>query len=185
MSKKVLIILLSSVLSVGIIATAITAVYFSPVNSAKRAFENFDKADKIKVTLTQTYYGETVNKKISFYEKSDGGYSVTVTEQKLSENPLSKDVYETFNYTFAAKSPPVYFKFRNRYFTDKSQKSASAKVFSAAVKQKYLSDFFINPVSDCKEVFINLCFTGKVIYFYDINYKIGDDDFTLKVEFLY
>lgn len=188
MNKKVLIIILSVVLLLGAIATVITAVAFSPFNEAKRSLKSSGSAREIKVTLTQSYFGEVVNKKTVVYKKTEDGYSALEKVKSFSKDPFGKEVYEDSENAYVLPNfSAEFFNFRSRYLTDKTTKDATATIFTAKVKESKIADFFGNATDtkDYKEVLVTVGYSNKTVYVYSVNYKLGSDDFSITTEFIY
>ncbi len=188
MNKKIFIIILAAVLFVGATATVITAIMFSPFNLAKRSLKSSFTATEIKVTLTQSYFGEVVNKKTVVYKKTEDGYLAMENVQSFSSDPFGEAVYEESENTYALPTfSAEFFNFRSRYLTDKKTKDATATIFTAKVKENRIADFFGNSTDTegYKEVCVTVGYSDKTVYVYSVNYKLGSDDFSITTEFIY
>ncbi len=187
MSKKVFIIILAVVLFVGTVATVVTAVIFSPFNSAKRSLKSAETAREIKVTLTQSYYSEVVNKKTVLYKKTEEGYSVTEKVQSFSKDPFGETVYNENEKTYVLQTFTLpFFNFRSRYLSDKKTENSTATIFTANVKENRVTDFFGSSTANgYKDVYVTIGYSDKTVYVYSVNYKINSDDFSITTEFFY
>ncbi len=187
MSKKVFIIILAAVLLVGGCATVIVAIAFNPFNSAKRSLKSAETASEIKVTITQSYCGEVVNKKVVFYKKTEEGYSVTEKVQSFSKDPLGETVYDENENTYVLQTfTPRFFNFRSRYLSDKKTENSTVSIFTAKVKDNRIADFFGSSMANAyKNVVVTIGYSDKTVYVYSVNYKINSDDFSITTEFFY
>lgn len=190
MSKKLLIILISVVLTVGIAATVVTGVVFSPVNKAKRSLKSGDDAQKVSVVLSQTYYGDEVNRIMTDYEKTTDGYKKAEKSFKLSKDALSQTLYDIEEKTSDISSVDFFpFSLKQSYFAEKNEtkdKESSLTVFSAKVKDSKIDKFFGNvDASGYKDVSLTVEYSGDVVYRYVLTYSVDDDLFTISTDFSY
>lgn len=190
MRKKLLIILISVVLTVGIAATVVTGVVFSTVNKAKRSLKNGYEAQKVSVVLSQTYYGDEVNRIMTDYEKTVDGYTKTERTFKLSQDPLSQTLYDIDEKTSDILSADFFpFSVKQGCFAEKNEtknKERSLTVFSARVKDSKIDKFFVGvDTSGYKDVSLTMEYSGDVVYRYILTYSVDEDLFTISADFSY
>ncbi len=190
MSKKLLIILISVVLAVGIAATVVTGVVFSPVNKAKRSLKSGHEAQKVSVVLSQTYCGDEVNRIMTDYEKTTDGYTKTERTFKLSKDPLSQTVYDIEEKTSDISSADFFpFSVKRGCFAEKNEtkdKERSLTVFSAKVKDGKINKFFVGiDTAGYKDVSLTVEYSGDVVYRYVLTYSVDEDVFTIGADFFY
>lgn len=190
MSKKLLIILISVVLTIGIAATVITGVAFSPTNKAKRSLKSGYNAQTVQLVLSQTYYGDEVNRIITDYQKTPDGYKKTEKFFKLSKDPLSQTVYDIEEKTSDISSADFFpFSVKQSYLFEKDDaedKERSLTVFSAKVKDDRVDKFFSGTdTTDYKDVSLTVEYRGNLIYSYLLTYSVGEDLFTIRADFSY
>lgn len=190
MSKKLLIILICIVLAVGGGATAITAIVFSPVNKVKRSLKSGYEAQKVSVVLSQTYYGDEVNRIMVYYEKTVDGYEKIEKSFKLSKDALSQTVYDIEETASDISSADFFpFSVKQSYFLGKNEtkdKERSLTVFSAKVKDGKIDKFFFGiDTSGYKDVGLTMEYSGGIVYRYVLTYSVDEDLFTISAEFSY
>lgn len=190
MSKKLLIILICIVLAVGGGATAVTAIVFNPANKAERSLKSGYSAAKVRMVLSQTHYGDEVNRVITDYEKSDGEYVKSEKTFKLSQDPLSQTLYDIEEKNGKTSSVDFFaFKVKPSYFTDSKQTDVdggATTLFSADVKEKRISDFFKDKdVSGFSQVSLTVEYRKNTIIRYTLRYVVEGDVFTISANFDY
>lgn len=190
MSKKLLIILISVVLAIGIAATVVTGVVFSPSNKAKRSLKSGYNAQTVQLVLSQTYYGDEVNRIITDYQKTLDGYKKTEKSFKLSEDPLSQTVYDIEEKTSDISSADFFpFSVKQGYLFEKDEaedKERSLTVFSAKVKDSRVDKFFGGvDTSAFSNVSLTVEYSGNLVYGYLLTYSVGKDIFTIRADFSY
>lgn len=190
MSKKLLIILISVVLAIGIVATVVTGVVFSPSNKAKRSLKSGYNAQTVQLVLSQTCYGDEVNRIITDYQKTLDGYKKTEKSFKLSEDPLSQTVYDIEEKTSDISSADFFpFSVKQGYLFEKDEtedKERSLTVFSAKVKDSRIDEFFVGvDTSAFSNVSFTVEYSGNLVYGYLLTYSVSEDIFTIRADFSY